>query len=56
MFKDTMPVSGRTMAQMSMQRQKFDMKQDAAQGIVDFTKASSQNRGLLARREDSEEN
>jgi len=56
MIEDTMPVSGRTMAQMSMQRQKFDMKQDAAQGIVDFTKASSQNRGLLARREDSEEN
>ena len=31
-------------------------KQHGAQGIVDFTKASSQNRGLLARREDSEEN
>jgi len=56
MIEDTMPVSGRTMAQMSMQRQKFDMKQDAAQDIVDFTRASSQNVGLLSRREDKEEN
>ena len=70
MIEDTMPVSGRTMAQMSMQRQRFDikqdlarkridrfnMKQDAAQDIVDFTRASSQNVGLLSRREDKEEN
>lgn len=69
-IEDSMPVSGRTMAQMSMQRQRFDikqdlarkridrfnMKQDAAQDIVDFTKDSSQNIGLLARRKDSEEN
>jgi len=70
MIEDTMPVSGRTAAQISMQRQKFKLKQDAAQrkinlfnmkqnaaqDIVDFTKDSSQNIGLLARREDSEEN
>tara|TARA_R100001463_G_scaffold97347_1_gene151830 strand:+ start:793 stop:3381 length:2589 start_codon:yes stop_codon:yes gene_type:complete len=69
-IEDSMPISGRTMAQMSMQRQRFDikqdlarkridrfnMKQDAAQDIVDFTKDSSQNIGLLARRKDSEEN
>ena len=70
MIEDTMPISGRTAAQISLQRQKFKMKQDAAQrkidlfnmkqdvaqDIVGFTKDSSKNIGLLARREDSEEN
>ena len=56
MYMDMRPLSNRLAAQRSLQDQKFQMKTDTAQGIINFGRSGSQNVGLLSRREDKEEN